>query len=82
MLPVRLNQPMDRYLESGVKFFSLVGSGALPQPPKTASSGSVERLFSASGALMRAHRNRLSPTTVEALLLAKETQFFDQKPLD
>lgn len=47
-----------------------------------ASSGSVERLFSASGALMRAHRNRLSPPTVEALLLAKETQFFDQKSLD
>jgi len=34
-----------------------------------ATSASVERLFSTAGAIIRARRNRLSPETVEALLL-------------
>lgn len=37
-----------------------------------ATSASVERLFSVSGCLMTARRNRLSATTVEALLLRLE----------
>ena len=34
-----------------------------------ASSGSVERLFSVSGAILRARRSRLTAQTVESLLL-------------
>jgi len=37
-----------------------------------ATSASVERLFSVSGCLMSAHRNRLNDSTVEALLLRLE----------
>ena len=37
-----------------------------------ASSGSVERLFSVAGAIVRARRSRLSSVTVESLLLAME----------
>jgi len=36
-----------------------------------ASSGSVERLFSVAGAIVRARRSKLSSVTVESLLLAK-----------
>jgi hypothetical protein len=39
-----------------------------------ASSGSVERLFSVSGAIVRARRSRLTTTTVESLLLAMECE--------
>ena len=37
-----------------------------------ASSGSVERLFSVSGAIVRARRSRLTAKTVESLLLTME----------
>jgi hypothetical protein len=37
-----------------------------------ASSGRVERLFSITGAILSARRNRLSATTVESLLLRKQ----------
>ena len=36
-----------------------------------ASSGSVGRLFSVAGAIVRARRSKLSSVTVESLLLAK-----------
>jgi hypothetical protein len=39
-----------------------------------ASSASVERLFSVSGAIVRARRSRLTATTVESLLLAVECE--------
>ena len=39
-----------------------------------ASSGSVERLFSVSGAIVRARRSRLTATTVESLLMAMECE--------
>ena len=38
----------------------------------TAFSGSVERLFSITGAILSVRRNRLSATTVELLLLRKQ----------
>jgi len=37
-----------------------------------ASSGSVGRLFSVAGAIVRARRSKLASVTVESLLLAKE----------
>ena len=41
-----------------------------------ASSGSLERLFSASDAIITARLNRLSAITVESLLLTKECRQF------
>ena len=44
-----------------------------------ASSGSVERLFSITGAILSARRNRLSATTVELLLLRKQQCELEQR---
>lgn len=74
-------QPVIFWKSKGHEFmkFKMLARKYLSIP---ASSGSVERLFSASGALMRARRNRLTPTTVEALLLAKETGHFEDTNID
>ena len=47
-----------------------------------ASSGSVEQLFFASGAIIIARRNQLSAITVESLLLTKECQKFQNRNSD
>jgi len=74
------NSPTESDVQPEVYWAKMSSTNTYPRLAKLArtllsipaSSGSVERLFSVSGAIVRARRSRLAAPTVESVLLAME----------